>query len=348
MALRYCSEERRSTFLGAAMISEKVISEKIAAVVIGRNEGNRLIACLKSIQANTELAVYVDSGSTDGSPQAAGRLGAHVVNLDTNIPFTAARARNEGFSAVRALRPDIRFVQFIDGDCELDASWIDLAVDFIGLRKDLAIVCGRRRERYPTMSVYNRLCDIEWERPAGQTLACGGDFLARVEPFETVGGFNPGLIAGEEPELCLRVREKGWHIWRLDIEMTRHDAAMTQFRQWWARTVRSGYGMIEVARLHWQSPMGIWRKELVRSIIWGALLPALIVLGALVQPFALLAILIYPLQVCRIALGRGPRYLDFWIYGFFMTTGKFAEVQGVMKFCWRKIRRHSAQLIEYK
>ena len=36
--------------------------------------------------------------------------------------------------------------------------------------------------------------------------------LVRVEAFEAVGGFRPELIAGEEPELCMRLREKGWKI----------------------------------------------------------------------------------------------------------------------------------------
>jgi GT2 family glycosyltransferase len=325
-----------------------MVPEKIAAVIIGRNEGPRLISCLESIQSNTELAVYVDSGSTDGSERTAVRLGAHVVNLSTDIPFTAARARNQGFATVRTLRPNIQFVQFIDGDCEMDAGWLKAAVDFMESRGDVALVCGRRRERYPSASVYNRLCDIEWGMPAGQTSACGGDFLARVEAFEAVGGFNPNLIAGEEPEMCLRLREKRWNIWRLDAEMTRHDAAMTRFGQWWARAVRSGYGMTEVARLHWKSSTGIWKKELARALFWGALLPVVIGLAAFVHPFAFAAVSIYPFQVCKIAVARGPKFRDSWIYGLFITVGKFAEIQGIVKFYWRRACRQTIQLIEYK
>ena len=36
----------------------------------------------------------------------------------------------------------------------------------------------------------------------------------RVEAFEAVGGYRAQLIAGEEPELCVRLREIGWKIWR--------------------------------------------------------------------------------------------------------------------------------------
>jgi len=325
-----------------------MISEDIAVVVIGRNEGSRLIACLNSLQSNTRSTVYVDSGSTDGSVQAAERLGVHVACLDMALPFTAARARNEGFSIVKKLRPNVRLVQFIDGDCELDRDWLNTAAEFIKPRNDIAVVCGRRRERHPSASVYNRLCDLEWDTPIGEAIACGGDILVRAEAFDAAGGFRPQLIAGEEPELCVRLRELGWKIWRLDAEMTRHDASMLWFGQWWVRTVRGGYGMTEVSLLHWQSPMAIWKRDLARAIFWGGLLPALIVLSALAYPAALAAALIYPLQVCRIAIIRGPTSSDSWIYALFVTLGKFAAFQGVLKFYWRRLRRRSVELIEYK
>ena len=324
-----------------------MISNDVATVVIGRNEGRRLIDCLTSIRANDRFAVYVDSGSTDGSTQAAERLGAHVVSLDLSEPFTAARARNAGFATLKRLRSNIQFVQFIDGDCEMDRSWLETAENFLRERKDVAVVCGRRRERHPGNSIYNRLCDIEWDTPIGETSACGGDALMRVQAFEAVGGFNAQLIAGEEPELCLRMRDSGWKIWRLDAEMTRHDAAIMRFSQWWTRAVRSGYGMTEVTQLTERSRT-IWMRPLIRSIFWGGALPALIVMTSLFHPAALLAVLIYPLQVCRIAIARGPQRSNSWFYGLFLTISKFAEFQGIAKFCLRRLYRKSAELIEYK
>ena len=324
-------------------------SDEIAAVVIGRNEGRRLIDCLTSMQSsNMKCIVYVDSGSTDGSTLTAERLGAYVVSLDAGQPFTAARARNEGFAVLKRLRTAIQFVQFIDGDCELDRGWLKAAVDFVRGRNDVAVVCGRRRERHPSASVYNRLCDIEWDTPIGETLACGGDALMRAEAFEAVGGFQAQLIAGEEPELCLRMRENGWKIWRLDAEMTRHDAAITRFSQWWVRAVRSGYGMTEVIQLRKPPRLTIWMRPLARSLFWGGALPILIALTALVHPAALLAVIIYPLQVCRIAIARGPASSNSWSYALFMTISKFAEFQGIFRYYWRRFYRKSVELIEYK
>jgi hypothetical protein len=91
---------------------------KFGVVVIGRNEGQRLITCLRSV-STAAAAVYVDSNSTDGSVQAARELDADVVELDLGIPFTAARARNAGFARLETIAPDLPYVQFVDGDCEL-------------------------------------------------------------------------------------------------------------------------------------------------------------------------------------------------------------------------------------
>ena len=322
--------------------------DTLGVVIIGRNEGERLIKCLASVKLDTNNIVYVDSGSTDGSIDAAKQVGVSVVMLDLTQPFTAARARNEGFAALKVLKPEVCFVQFVDGDCVLVRDWLENALTFIEQRQDIAIVCGRRRELRPEVSIYNRLCDLEWDTPVGEALACGGDALMRVKAFEEVGGFRPQLIAGEEPELCVRLREVGWKIWRLDAEMTQHDAAITRFAQWWVRAVRGGHAFAEVSWLHWGSPAGIWKRESARIIFWGGILPIAIGLGALVHPAALYGVIVYFVQTCRIAFARGPTSSQSWAYALFVTAVKFAELQGILKFWWRQWRRQHVTLIEYK
>lgn len=326
----------------------QVAPPEIGIVAIGRNEGQRLIDCLTSVRSATENIVYVDSGSTDGSVAAAAELGARVITLDLTQPFTAARARNEGFAALRALRPDVRFVQFIDGDCLLAPLWLDKALAFMEQRADVAIVCGRRRERYPAASVYNRLLDDEWNTPVGTAAACGGDALVRVAAFVGVGGFRSWLMAGEEPELCVRLREDGWQIWRLDAEMTQHDAAMHRFSQWWTRSVRSGYGFAEVTRLHRASPYVTWGREIARAAFWAGALPLAIVAGALIHPFALCFTLAYPLQTLRLGIRRGAACPANWWHAVLSVPAKFAQLQGIFKFYWRSWRQQPHKLIEYK
>ena len=320
----------------------------IAAIAIGRNEGARLIACLKSLKTQPQLSciVYVDSGSTDESVAAARDLGAEVVLLDTARPFTAARARNAGLAALAQDPPDL--VQFVDGDCILDPGWIGAATDFLADHPGVAVVCGRRREMHPEASVYNRMCDAEWNTPVGETHACGGDALIRWSALEAVGGYDPALIAGEEPEMCLRMRRAGWRIWRLDAEMTLHDAAMTRLNQFWQRMRRGGFAAAEGAAMYGRGAERHGVAAVRRAVLWGLALPVAILLAALFWgPLVLLALLVYPAQILRLALRDGGGRLA-WERALFLTLGKFAEAQGVMEYHWRQMRGGAVRLIEYK
>jgi GT2 family glycosyltransferase len=313
----------------------------LGAVIIGRNEGARLVACLASFPASVRPLVYVDSGSTDGSVAAAKAAGAEVVALDMSVPFTAARARNEGFRRLVQLGAP-EFVQFVDGDCVLQAGWLPAAEAFLVARPEVGVVCGRRREMRPEVSIWNRLCDAEWDTPVGPARACGGDALMRVAAVQAVGGYDSTLIAGEEPELCVRLRAAGWQVWRIDQEMTLHDAAMTRVGQWWKRTRRGGHAFAEGAALHGAPPERHWVAETRRAVLWGAVLPLVAVLGALVSPWALVLLLAYPLQMLRL----GRRYG--WERGVFMVLAKVPEALGVLQYWGNRLRKRKAGLIEYK
>ncbi|MEJ5863057.1 glycosyltransferase family 2 protein [Pseudomonas farsensis] len=321
----------------------------IGVVVIGRNEGARLERCLASLIGSAEQVVYVDSGSSDGSAQRAAALGAEVLALDMAQPFTAARARNEGFARLQMVLPGLRWVQFVDGDCEVVPGWLGSAQAFLLAYPQVAVVCGRRRERFPQASIYNLLCDLEWDTPTGEARACGGDALMRAEAFSAVGGYRAGLIAGEEPELCVRLRAAGWKVWRLGEEMTLHDAAMTRFGQWWRRSLRAGHAYAEGAFLHGAPPERHWLRESRRAWLWGLGIPLLILLAcAALGPWALLLALVYPLQVLRLARrgARSPR--ENTLQALFLVLGKFPEMLGQLKFWWQRLRAGQSTLIEYK
>ncbi|MHC8320941.1 glycosyltransferase family 2 protein [Pseudomonas sp. GB2N2] len=321
----------------------------IGVVVIGRNEGQRLERCLASLAGAADQVVYVDSGSTDGSVQMARSLSVEVVELDMTLAFTAARARNEGFARVQGLLPGVRYVQFVDGDCEVAADWLTRAQAFLDAQPQVAVVCGRRRERFPEHSIYNLMCDIEWNTPVGEAKACGGDALMRADAFVAVSGFRADLIAGEEPELCVRLREKGWKVWRLGEEMTLHDAAMTRFGQWWRRTLRGGHAFAEGAFLHGNTAEQHWRRESRRAWFWGLGVPlATLVACLLVGAAGLLLLLVYPLQVARLAR-RGTRSTrENWLLAFFLVLGKFPEMLGQARFLLNRYGAGKTALIEYK
>nr|WP_298163854.1 glycosyltransferase [uncultured Pseudomonas sp.] len=321
----------------------------VGVVVIGRNEGERLERCLASLLGTADKVVYVDSGSTDGSVRMARELGVEVVELDMSMPFTAARARNEGFARLQRLQPAIAYVQFVDGDCEVVPGWLTKAQAFLDRHADVAVVCGRRRERFPQRSIYNLLCDLEWDTPIGEAKACGGDALMRVEAFAAAAGFRPELIAGEEPELCVRLRAADWKVWRLGEEMTLHDAAITRFSQWWQRSLRAGHAFAEGAFLHGAAPERHWLRESRRAWLWGLGIPLAIVMAStLFGWLALVLLLVYPLQIVRLAVrgARSPR--ENWLLALFLVLGKFPEMLGQVKFLGRRLGAGRSTLIEYK
>lgn len=367
---------------------------RVGSVAIGRNEGDRLRACLESLrlvasapalalspslpavsairypQSALELdflrppvsairnpqsalpLVYVDSGSTDGSVALATSRGAEVVELDMSRPFSAARARNEGFARLREIAPAVEYVQFVDGDCAVAAGWLNVAKAFLDEHQAYAVVCGRRRERFPEASVYDRLCDMEWDTPVGDARACGGDAMMRVAALAAVGGYDAAVIAGEEPELCVRLRQAGWKIHRLKGEMTLHDAAMTRFGQWWRRSVRGGYAYALGASMHGKPPERHWVRE-TRSInIWGICLPLLIL--ALAWPTNGLSLVlaagyfVLGFRVYRHMRGRGFSAGDSRLYAFFCVLAKFPQAQGQLRFWWGGLTARPSGIIEYK
>jgi len=330
-----------------------------AVVVIGRNEGARLKRCLRSIPAGVPV-VYVDSGSTDGSAEFAQSIGINVLALDMSIGFTAARARNSGWRYIFDHHPDLEYIQFVDGDCEVDPAWLETACAALQAEPEMAAVFGRRRERFPEHSIFNRMCDDEWNVPVGIVASCGGDALFRVAALRAVGGYSDDLIAGEEPDLCLRLHRLGNYIRRIDAEMTLHDADIHSLGSWWQRAKRSGFAYTEHVLRHRGRSIPQWRRQLKSITFWGAAWPYGMTIVSLTtaiwQPalgFGALAALLmsYALQIARIAVRKhasGAKWGFALRYGALIILGKFAEFAGASQ-CWlgRKMQRQ-ARIIEYK
>lgn len=319
-------------------------ARRLGLVTIGRNEGGRLRACLRSVPDGIPI-IYVDSGSTDGSVTFARSLGAKVLELNTQQPFTAARSRHEGFKHLLMGQPDLEFVQFVDGDCELEAGWLAESEAFLAANDAYGAACGRRRERFPEASFYNRMCDDEWDTPVGDALACGGDALYRVAAIIDAGGFDPLVIAGEEPELCARLRRKGWKISRLDVPMTIHDANMMHAHQWWVRSVRSGYGYAQVWRkTNASGGPSIYGRQIASALFWtlGILVLALVV-SIVSSPWALLvAPGLWAAQLVRLSARFG------WRKGAHLLVGKAAESLGAFRYALTVLRGSAQGAIFYK
>jgi len=324
----------------------------VGVVAIGRNEGERLRQCLESVVGKVAAVVYVDSGSTDGSIALARSLDVEVVGLELATPFTAARARNEGIHRLKEIDPELEFVQVVDGDCEIIEGWMERALEVMDGEPSIAVACGRRRERSPDESVYNKLCDMEWNTPVGEAKACGGDALIRLDAFYAVGGYDPSLIAGEEPEMCYRLRAESWKIMGIDCDMTWHDARMMQFGQWWKRAVRSGHAYAEGRALHGDTADRFCVDQ-IRSIIeWAVLLPVLAfglawaTWGASVLLLGAYGLLAHRVRRQRTAAGDAPA--DAALYAGFCVMGKFPQLLGAVRYWSNRVRGRRSTLIEYK
>ena len=328
-------------------------SSDVAIVAIGRNEGERLKLCLRAALRDAPTVVYVDSGSADGSAEYARSVGCRVVELDASRPFSAARARNEGFACVMEHSPDTSLVQFVDGDCELEAGWLHAAQAAFMARGDVGLIRGYVREIHPEASVYNQLCDLEWRESPGEILVSGGRFMVRARAFQEVGGFRSDLIAGEDPEFNVRARRQGWKILMIDAPMARHDAAIKSFRQWWRRNQRAGHAYAEVRALHGGDEERWYVRDCRRILVWGLALPVIaLVLAPFTRGLSLVVLLgAYCAQLVHIVLGCRKRkwtVRESWIYGFFTVISRFPALQGLLEYHGRRRRGDAATLIEYK
>lgn len=255
----------------------------LGIVAIGRNEGERFERCVLSLkrEAQSLTIVYVDSGSTDNSVAFAKSHGVHVVNLDMSRPFTAARARNAGLDKLLDVSPHTDFVQFIDGDCEVIEGWLAAGSASLQQNPQVVALSGRLRERFPEKSLYNRLADLEWDRPIGETKSCGGVAMMRVEAVRRAGGFDAGLIAGEEPELCARMRAHGGKILNIAHDMAWHDMAMTNSSQWFKRARRHGHAIIEVSYFKTPESKGLFAQQVRSAVVWFGVVMGCVVLSLL-------------------------------------------------------------------
>jgi GT2 family glycosyltransferase len=327
---------------------------RMAAVVIGRNEGERLLPSLQSVLHARLRLIYVDSGSTDGSPDLARGFGIHTVELDALRPFSAARGRNEGLSEAVRRWPDAAYVLFLDGDCVVDADFPAAAAEKLEQDPECAIVTGHLAERSAQSSIYNRMCAIEWQGPPGRIEnmnGLGGIMVVRVAAFRDVGGFNERAISGEEADLGVRLGLRGFSVVKIDRAMATHDAQMFRFGQWWTRAVRNGHSLAHRYASHGRTRFRDGLVGLRSALFWGFALPVTVLL--LLWPTHGLSLLLlggYALlgwRIYRHYVREGHARSEALLMARFLIYAKFAEFLGVVRYCLNRARGRF-QIIEWK
>jgi glycosyltransferase involved in cell wall biosynthesis len=326
----------------------------LSIVVIGRNEGSRLAKCLDSIKLVRGVAVreiiYCDSASTDGSPELAARYGAVVIVVRPERP-TAAIGRNAGWR-----RAESDLVLFLDGDTVLHPDFPRAASDALSRDPSLAAVWGHRREIHPETSIFNRVLDLDWVYRPGFTEFCGGDVLMRRKALLEAGGFDEGLIAGEEPELCRRMRARGYRILHIDQPMTGHDLQITHVSQYWRRAIRAGHAYAEVSERFRGSNDPSWELDRRRNIMRGSfwILSFITVIFASTRfglvPVALwfVFLMLLSLRSAWKARWKTGNWVTLLLFGFHSHLQQFPICVGQFEYELGKRRGKAKTLIEYK
>lgn len=334
-----------------SQVSQKHALARCVVIVIGRNEGQRLTLALEQLKRIGCPVVYVDSDSSDSSVEDALAMDIPVLELDSSQGLSAAKARNAGARWASEVYPEVEFFQFIDGDCLIDAEWLPRAISAMD-GPDIVGVCGRCQEMYPEASIYNKLCDMEWDGPVGLIEATGGNVMIRRSSFERIGGFDPTLVAGEEPELCFRLRSQGGSILRIDAKMVLHDADMHHFSQWWKRCLRGGYADAASQWKHRGRPGHFRRRAVLSTLLWGLFIPCFIIILSLVTAgIGVVLLVFYPLlgyRIRRRMRARGIEKKAAMLYALACVLSKFSGVLGIALYHWRRISGQRPKLIEHK
>ena len=325
-----------------------MLSAKIGVVMLDQNTGVSPEPAIRSL-GDVKTIVYVTANPKNEAAATALRMGAEIVKLPGKT-VNPGRARNTGYRRLKALNPDIEYVQFLEPDFILHADWFNNALAFMVRRPEVAVIDGHKRERFSEKSMLNMVKEISRRKPKGELQTTGESAFVRAEAFEAAGGFRGDIASNDTDDLCLRLRRRGQHIWRVETQMGVNHSRKRDLKDWWREAKRNGYEYAHGVYLHGAQPERFRVLEQSRAIIWGGAFPVFIVLAAVISalsvrffspmtsPYGVFfwilcsGFLVYFAKIFLIALRHGPGQRSSWAYGALVTIGHFGEFLGVAKY----------------
>jgi hypothetical protein len=135
--------------------------------------------------------------------------------------------------------------------------------------------------------------------------------------------------------------------------MVLHDAAMTQFNQWWTRAKRTGMAYAQGAAIHGNATEKHFTRNCRRAWVWALGLPAAsLALAVPTLGLSLMGFGLYPLLASKIYLhgrARGWSRPDATLVAISNVVSKLPELQGIVHYHYRtRWQQRHVDLIEYK
>jgi len=235
-----------------------VSAPTVAAIVLGWNLKEETVACGQSL---LELdypglrLVFVDNGSTDGSPELlrARFPNADVVELGRNIGIAAGY--NAGLE--RALEAGVDFALILNNDTLFASGMLTSLVDAAARHPEAGVLmpkivyesdrdriwsAGARRRAFPPGVVFVGLGHpdgppYDHERDVGYAPSCA--LLIRRQTLSTVGLFDPDyFFYYDDWDYCERVRRAGQTVRYVPSAVVYHKVSLSTARsskpaRWW-------------------------------------------------------------------------------------------------------------------
>ena len=264
---------------------------RVSVVIKALNEERRIVAAIESALAAVQPlggeVILADSASTDRTVALAAAYPVRIVQLANPGERCCGVGPQLGYQHSRG-----EFIYILDGDMKLHPGFLEQALDFMAANPDVAGVGGQVLEQNrDSLEYLGRIERAAHAMPVGESVRLDMGGLYRRAAIEQVGYFsNRNLHSYEEFDLAMRLRARGWRLWRLGVPAVDHHGHDVPAYELLMRRWRSAYicGVGEVVR----AAIGQPHQRLV--------------LTALRELWIYVAALLWLLALPLVAFGPGP------------------------------------------
>ncbi|MGH9509180.1 MAG: glycosyltransferase [Terriglobales bacterium] len=220
---------------------------KISVIMPVFNGLSPLKACLDSVLRAADHygeaeVIVVDNGSTDGTYEWMQQEHGPTLRILRLPEVTISAVRNHGARQARG-----EYLSFIDSDCLVPENYFDRAMEVF--RAVPADAAGCECELPPEAGwMEETWVRLHWIQDGYVSYLYGANFLIRRSAFEKVGGFDEGLLTGEDAELAQRLLAAGFKVYRAQAISAVHLRNPKTLYAFFQKQIWHGLGMFGTVR----------------------------------------------------------------------------------------------------